>query len=37
MLESHCIGKADMCVDTSGDSVEESFAKLKVALQANFE
>jgi len=29
--------KADMCLDTSGDSVEESFAKLKVALQANFE
>jgi XRE family aerobic/anaerobic benzoate catabolism transcriptional regulator len=29
--------KADMCVDTSGDSVEESFAKLKVAVQANFE
>jgi XRE family aerobic/anaerobic benzoate catabolism transcriptional regulator len=29
--------KADMCLDTTGDSVEESFAKLKVALQANFE
>lgn len=29
--------KADMCVDTSGDSVEESFAKLKVGMQANFE
>ena len=29
--------KADMCLDTSGDSVEESFTKLKVALQANFE
>src|ERR1019366_4960185 len=29
--------KADMCLDTSGDSVEDSFAKLKVALQANFE
>ena len=29
--------KADMCVDTSGDSVEESFAKLKAALQTNIE
>ena len=29
--------KADMCVDTSGDSVEESFAKLKAAFRANFE
>jgi XRE family aerobic/anaerobic benzoate catabolism transcriptional regulator len=29
--------KADMCVDTSGDSVEESFAKLKAGIQANFE
>ena len=29
--------KADMCLDTTGDSVEESFAKLKAALQANFE
>jgi XRE family aerobic/anaerobic benzoate catabolism transcriptional regulator len=29
--------KADMCLDTSGDSVEESFAKLKAALQTNFE
>lgn len=29
--------KADMCIDTSGDSVEESFAKLKVGMQANFE
>lgn len=27
--------KADMSLDTSGDSVEESLAKLKVALQAN--
>jgi len=26
--------KADTCVDTSGESVEESFAKLKSALQA---
>jgi XRE family aerobic/anaerobic benzoate catabolism transcriptional regulator len=29
--------KADICVDTSGDSVEESFAKLKAAFRANFE
>jgi XRE family aerobic/anaerobic benzoate catabolism transcriptional regulator len=29
--------KADMCLDTSGESVEESFAKLKAALHANFE
>ena len=27
--------KADMYLDTSGDSVDESFAKLKAALQAN--
>lgn len=27
--------KADMCLDTSGNSVEESFAKLKAALQAS--
>ncbi|HYL68832.1 MAG TPA: helix-turn-helix transcriptional regulator [Candidatus Limnocylindria bacterium] len=29
--------KADICLDTSGNSVDESFAKLKAALQANFE
>ena len=29
--------KADMCLDTSGNSVEESFAKMKVALQEHFE
>jgi XRE family transcriptional regulator, aerobic/anaerobic benzoate catabolism transcriptional regulator len=29
--------KADVCLDTSGSSVDESFAKLKAALQANFE
>ncbi len=29
--------KADMCLDTSGETVEQSFAKLKAALQANFE
>ncbi len=29
--------KADICVDTSGDSVEESFAKLKAAFRANFD
>jgi len=29
--------KADMCLDTSGNSVDESFAKLKVALQEHFE
>jgi len=29
--------KADACVDTSGKSVEESFEKLKLALQANFQ
>ena len=29
--------KADMVLDTSGTSVEESFAKLKAALQANFQ
>lgn len=29
--------KADLCLDTSGSSVEESFAKLKAALQANFQ
>ncbi len=27
---------ADLCVDTSGSSVEESFAKLKAALEINF-
>jgi XRE family aerobic/anaerobic benzoate catabolism transcriptional regulator len=27
--------KADLCIDTSGISVEESFAKLKTALQAD--
>ena len=27
--------KADMYLDTSGNSVEESFAKLKAALQAS--
>lgn len=30
-------GKADMVLDTSGNSVEESFAKLKTTLQANFQ
>lgn len=29
--------KADMCLDTSGNSVEESFSKMKVALQEHFE
>jgi XRE family transcriptional regulator, aerobic/anaerobic benzoate catabolism transcriptional regulator len=29
--------KADICLDTSGSSVDESFAKLKAALQANFD
>jgi XRE family aerobic/anaerobic benzoate catabolism transcriptional regulator len=29
--------KADISLDTSGSSVDESFAKLKTALQANFE
>lgn len=29
--------QADMCIDTSGSSVEESFAKLKAAWQANQE
>jgi len=29
--------KADIYLDTSGNSVDESFAKLKAALQANFE
>jgi XRE family transcriptional regulator, aerobic/anaerobic benzoate catabolism transcriptional regulator len=29
--------KADIFLDTSGSSVDESFAKLKAALQANFE
>jgi XRE family aerobic/anaerobic benzoate catabolism transcriptional regulator len=29
--------KADMCLDTSGNSVEKSFAKLKLALQEHFE
>jgi len=29
--------KADMVLDTSGSSVDESFAKLKTALQANFQ
>jgi XRE family aerobic/anaerobic benzoate catabolism transcriptional regulator len=29
--------KADLCLDTSGSSVEESFAKLKAALQANLQ
>jgi XRE family aerobic/anaerobic benzoate catabolism transcriptional regulator len=29
--------KADMALDTSGASVDESFAKLKAALQANFQ
>jgi XRE family aerobic/anaerobic benzoate catabolism transcriptional regulator len=29
--------KADMVLDTSGASVEESFSKLKAALQANFQ
>jgi hypothetical protein len=28
--------KSDMLLDTSGSTVEESFAKLKTALQANF-
>jgi XRE family transcriptional regulator, aerobic/anaerobic benzoate catabolism transcriptional regulator len=28
--------KADICLDTSGSSVDESFVKLKAALQANF-
>jgi XRE family aerobic/anaerobic benzoate catabolism transcriptional regulator len=30
-------GKADLVLDTSGSSVEESFAKLKAALQANLQ
>jgi XRE family transcriptional regulator, aerobic/anaerobic benzoate catabolism transcriptional regulator len=29
--------KADVCLDTSGDSVDESFTKLKAALEDNFE
>lgn len=29
--------KADICLDTSGDSVDESFAKLKAALRANLD
>jgi XRE family aerobic/anaerobic benzoate catabolism transcriptional regulator len=29
--------KADVCVDTSGSSVEESFSKMKAALQANLQ
>ena len=29
--------QADMCIDTSGSSVDESFAKLKAAWQANLE
>ena len=29
--------KADICLDTSGSTVNESFAKLKAALQADFE
>jgi len=29
--------KADVCVDTSGSSVEESFTKMKAALQANLQ
>jgi XRE family aerobic/anaerobic benzoate catabolism transcriptional regulator len=29
--------KADMSLDTSGDSVEESFAKLKLAMQVNLQ
>jgi len=29
--------KADLSLDTSGSSVDESFAKLRAALQANFE
>jgi XRE family aerobic/anaerobic benzoate catabolism transcriptional regulator len=29
--------KADVCVDTSGNSVEESFTKMKAALQANLQ
>jgi XRE family aerobic/anaerobic benzoate catabolism transcriptional regulator len=29
--------KADLCLDTSGSSVEESFSKLKTALQANLQ
>jgi hypothetical protein len=29
--------KADLCLDTSGNSVEESFAKLKAAFEANFQ
>ena len=27
--------KADLCLDTSGDSVEQSFGKLRLALQAS--
>jgi XRE family transcriptional regulator, aerobic/anaerobic benzoate catabolism transcriptional regulator len=30
-------GKADICLDTSSSSVEESFAKLKAMLQANLQ
>jgi XRE family transcriptional regulator, aerobic/anaerobic benzoate catabolism transcriptional regulator len=30
-------GKADICLDTSASSVEESFAKLKAMLQANLQ
>jgi XRE family aerobic/anaerobic benzoate catabolism transcriptional regulator len=29
--------KADICLDTTASSVDESFAKLKAALQANLE
>jgi XRE family aerobic/anaerobic benzoate catabolism transcriptional regulator len=29
--------KADILLDTSASSVDESFAKMKAALQANFE
>jgi len=29
--------KADLCLDTSGSSVEESFSKMKTALQANLQ
>jgi XRE family aerobic/anaerobic benzoate catabolism transcriptional regulator len=29
--------KADLALDTSGTSVEESFVKLKLALQTNFQ
>jgi XRE family aerobic/anaerobic benzoate catabolism transcriptional regulator len=30
-------GKADLVLDTSGSSVDESFAKLKAALQTNLQ